>query len=75
MTTARKAVDPEGEKASALRFAGYSVERYGEGDSRRALVIGFASKAGASPEEIAEATGLPLAAVTAMVDRKGLRTG
>jgi DNA-binding MarR family transcriptional regulator len=65
--------DPEGDKRRALSHAVRAVERHRDAKRGRMLGVWFASERGASPREIADATGLRIAKVTAIVDRSRRR--
>lgn len=69
MTTPRRVVDPEQGKRLALRHAEVTLQRFGEADQRVVGAILFAEEHGASPEEIADAIGLPVPTVKEIIGR------
>jgi DNA-directed RNA polymerase specialized sigma24 family protein len=62
--------DAEGHRRRALSLAAHAQERLREAESKRARAIRFASGCGASPRQIAEATGVPHNTVKRIIDRE-----
>lgn len=66
---AHQASDPESERRSALKLAGYAAKKADATGQERNATIWFAAPSGASLREIAEATGIPHVTVKRILDR------
>lgn len=66
-TTARQR-NPEDDKRNAVRLVVHAVRKAEEAERRIGVAVRFATEVGASVEEIAGGTGLPVATIEGLAD-------
>lgn len=68
MNTPARQRNPEDDKRNAVRLVVHAVRKSEEADRKIGVAIRFAIEVGASMEEIAHGTGLPVATVERLAD-------